>query len=381
MSKDVPFLDLARGVEAIAAELEKAALRVIRSGWFVLGEEVDAFESEWAAYCGTRHCIGTGNGLDALSLTLTACGIGPGDEVIVPANTYIATWLAVTRSGATPVPVEPRWQDANIDAELIEPAITTRTRAIIVVHLYGRPAEMVPIVKLARSRGIRLIEDAAQAHGATFWGRKTGGLADAAAFSFYPTKNLGALGDGGAVTTDDDEIADRLRLLRNYGSRRKYEHEVAGANSRLDELQAAILRVRLRHLDANNARRRSLAAVYSRRLHGTPGLRLPLVTQDREDAWHVYAVHHGRRDDLREALAREGIGTLIFYPTPPHLSGAYAGLGIQRAAFPIAEELADTNLALPLSPQLHRHEQDQVVAAVTSCASQLAASGATPRMR
>src|SRR5574340_67007 len=249
----------------------------MEAGQDILGEEVEAFEAEFAAYCGVRHCIGVGNGLEALHLILRACGIGPGDEVIVPANTYIATWLAVSYAGGTPVPVEPDNRTFNLDPDLVEQKITARTRAILPVHLYGQAAEMAPLLEIARRHGLHVIEDAAQAHGARVDGRRAGGLGDAAGWSFYPTKNLGAIGDAGAVTTNDDQLADKIRLLRNYGSRTKYFNEMKGFNSRLAPLQAAMLRVKLQHLEAWNERRRSLAQIYLRALEGAPGLQLPYV--------------------------------------------------------------------------------------------------------
>ena len=259
----IPFLDLKAASTELREELDAAYHRVMDSGWYILGEEVDAFEAEWAAYCGVRYCVGVGNGLDALHLILRAMDIGTGDEVIVPSNTYIATWLAVSYAGATPVPVEPDPRTFNLDPTRVEAAITPRTRALLPVHLYGQPADMDGLLEVARRHDLRVVEDAAQAHGATYKGRRCGGLADAAGFSFYPGKNLGALGDAGAVTTDDDRIADRVRALRNYGSRRKYYHDEKGYNSRLDPLQAAFLRVKARHLDEWNGRRAELASRYN----------------------------------------------------------------------------------------------------------------------
>jgi dTDP-4-amino-4,6-dideoxygalactose transaminase len=370
----VRFLDFEAAYAEIAPELDEAYGRVMRSGWYILGREVEAFEQEWADYCGTAHCVGVGNGLNALELVLRAWGVGPGDEVIVPSNTYIATWLAVTHVGATCVPVEPDPATSNLDPGGVEAAISSRTAAILVVHLYGAAADVGPIREIADQRGIRLLEDAAQAHGTRYRGSRTGALGDAAAFSFYPTKNLGAYGDAGAVTTDDATLADAVRLLRNYGSRTKYLNELPGTNSRLDELQAALLRVRLRHLDSWNARRAAAAERYAAALRDTAGLRLPTAADDSESVWHVYVVRHAQRDGLQEALAAEGIQTLIFYPVPPHLSDAYRGEGWSSGDFPIAEELARSNLALPIGPHLTEQQQDRVVAALTSAASRLAAT-------
>jgi dTDP-4-amino-4,6-dideoxygalactose transaminase len=365
----IPFLDLRAAHEELRDELNAAALRVMDSGWYILGQEVEAFEAEWAAYCGAGHCVGLANGLEGLELVLRAWGIGPGDEVIVPSNTYIASWLAVSAVGATPVPVEPRIATSNIDPDLIEAAVTPRTKAIMPVHLYGQCVDMGPVMEIAERHGLRVLEDAAQAHGAEYRGRRAGALGHAAAWSFYPTKNLGAAGDAGAVTTPDPELADRLRLLRNYGSRVKYYNEVRGTNSRLDELQAAVLRVKLAHLDEWNERRAATARRYLEGLADIEGLRLPAVDEGQRPVWHVFAVHHPDRDELQQALREQEIGTLIFYPVPPHLSDAYADAGWDDDAFPLAAELARMTLALPIGPQLTRDEQDRVIAAVRTAVS------------
>ncbi len=348
----IPFLDMKAPYRELQEELDAAYRRVMESGWYILGEEVEAFEAEYAAYCGVRHCVGVGNGLEALHLVLRAWGIEPGDEVIAPANTYIATWLAVSYAGATPVPVEPDGATYNLDPKRVEAAITPRTRAILPVHLYGQPAEMGPLMEIAGRYGLRVLEDAAQAQGARSQGRRTGGLGHAAGFSFYPGKNLGAYGDAGAVTTNDEATAERVRLLRNYGSRVKYRNETAGFNSRLDPMQAAFLRVRLVHLDEWNGRRRRIAARYNELLAGAPGLALPAVPEWAEPVWHVYVVRHARRDALQAALAAAGVGTLIHYPIPPHLSGAYAAAGWQAGDFPLSEALAETALSLPIGPHM-----------------------------
>ncbi len=302
--------------------------------------------------------------LHAPYLELRAYRIGPGDEVIVPSNTYIATWLAVSNVGATPVPVEPVLRTANIDPDRVEAAITSRTRALLAVDLYGQPAEMTRLSSLARRHGLLVIEDAAQAHGAAVDGRPVGGIADATAWSFYPTKNLGALGDAGAISTNDAQVADRLRLLRNYGSRVKYQNEEKGFNSRLDPLQAALLRVKLRHLDEWNARRRRAARRYLDGLAETPGLQLPHTADGVTHVWHLFTVRCADRDGLQASLAGQGIGTLIHYPVPPHLSGAYADRAHRRGAFPLAEEIADTILSLPIGPHLSDADQDRVIGAV-----------------
>jgi dTDP-4-amino-4,6-dideoxygalactose transaminase len=360
----VPFLDLRPVYDELRAEFDAAYHRVMESGQYLLGSEVEQFEAEFAAYCEAKFCVGVGNGLDALHLILKAYGVGAGDEVIVPANTYIATWLAVSYAGATPVPVEPDPQTFNIAPERIEAAVTSKTKAIIPVHLYGQPADMDPIIGIARKHGLKVIEDNAQAQGARYKGRRTGSLGDAAAISFYPAKNIGAFGDAGAVTTNDPEMADRVRTLRNYGSRKKYENECQGYNSRLDELQAAFLRVKVRKLDEWNERRRAVAARYLNELSGVLGLKLPCVPEWGEPVWHLFAVRHRQRDKLQAALAEAGIGTLIHYPIPPHLSGAYADAGWTAGDFPIAEEIAKTELSLPMGPHLGAKEQEIAIQSI-----------------
>jgi dTDP-4-amino-4,6-dideoxygalactose transaminase len=357
----IPFLDLKAPYAELRKELDEAWHRVMESGWYILGGEGEAFEEEFAAYCGVRHCIGVGNGLDALHLILRAMDIGAGDEVIVPSNTYIATWLAVNCAGATPVPVEPDERTCNIDPSRIEEAITPRTRAILPVHLYGQPADMEAINALAARHGLEVIEDAAQAHGARYRGKRAGSLGRAAGFSFYPGKNLGAIGDGGAVTTDDDAVAERIRLLRNYGSRVKYRNDVKGINSRLDELQAALLRVKLVRLDEWNDRRRRIAQRYLSGLRGT-GLRLPDSPEWVEPVWHLFVVRHAGRDDLTRLLGEAGIGTLIHYPIPPHLQEAYRRSGLRAGALPICERMAREVLSLPMGPHLSMGDVDRVVA-------------------
>jgi len=356
------FLDLQR-INARDRDALRAAFdRVLDSGRYVLGAEVEGFEAEFAAYCGARHCIGVANGLEALRLVLQAWGVSAGDEVIVPSNTFIATWLAVSQTGATPVPVEPDIATFNIDPARLKAAITSRTRAIVAVHLYGRVADMAAIRRIAAHHGLRVLEDAAQAHGAGQGHRRAGALGDAAAFSFYPGKNLGALGDGGAVTTDDDALAERVRLLRNYGSRVKYQHLVAGANSRLDELQAALLRVKLPRLESDNAQRRVLARAYHTALHGIDGLRCP--SPDDSCAWHLYVVRHAQRDALATHLRTHGIDTLVHYPLAPHLQPAYAALGWGEGAFPLAEQLQRDVLSLPMDPTMSPGEVEHVATVI-----------------
>lgn len=359
----VQFLDLNAPYLELQAELDAAYRRVMASGWYILGKEVEAFEREFADYCATAHCIGVGNGLDALHLILRGYGIGPGDEVIVPSNTYIATWLAVSYAGATPVPVEPDERTCNIDPARIEAAITSRTRAIIAVHLYGQPADMGAINAVAARHELKVIEDAAQAHGACYKGQRTGSLGHAAGFSFYPGKNLGALGDGGAVTTNDAALAERIRVLRNYGSKVKYHNEVKGYNSRLDELQAAFLREKLRLLDLWNARRKVLAAQYLDELAGNHDLLLPHVLDGVDPVWHLFVVRHPCRDALQKSLAAAGVKTMIHYPVPPHLSQAYAG-EFRPGQFPLAEQLAGSVLSVPMGPHLSVTQQARVIDAV-----------------
>ena len=383
MTMTVPFLDVGAAYRELAPEIDDAVKRVLSSGRYILGEETEAFEREFAAYCGIAHCVGVGNGMEALHLILVAAGIGSGDEVIVPGNTYIATWLAVTRAGALPVAVEPDDASANLDPNRVDEAVTDRTKAILAVHLYGGPADMEALGEIANRRGILLFEDAAQAHGTEIEGRRAGSLGLAAGWSFYPGKNLGAFGDAGAVTTDDAGLADRVRVLRNYGSRVKYENEVPGFNSRLDPLQAAVLRVKLRALDRWNARRREIAERYTEELSGVPGLRVPssppspLSTSCGEgwpagrgedaftqNSWHLYVVRSARRDELRAALAAQGVETLIHYPIPPHLSEAYRKVPFRAPELPITERMAREVLSLPIGPHLRDDDVSAVIGAV-----------------
>lgn len=359
----VPFLDFVAPYRELEAELDGAYKRCMESAWFILGKELEAFEAEFARYCGVEHCIGVANGLDALHLILRAYGIGAGDEVIVPSNTYIATWLAASQCGAIPVPVEPDIRTSNLAPELVEAAIGPKTKAIMPVHLYGQPADMEPILALARKHNLKVVEDNAQAQGARYRGKRTGGLGDAAGNSFYPGKNLGAYGDGGAVTTNDAVLADRVRVLRNYGSRTKYLNEVQGFNSRLDELQAALLRVKLRRLDEWNDRRRKVAGIYDQELAGVDGIEIPFAPNYAEPVWHLYVIRCRGRDRVQARLREAGVGTLVHYPVPPHLSDAYEGAGFATGSFPIAEELASTVLSLPMGPHL-TPEQARYVARV-----------------
>ena len=360
----IPFLDLKAPHEELKTELREAFDRTLNSGWYILGNEVKQFEQEFADYCQAKHCVGVGNGLEALHLILRAYGIGAGDEVIVPSNTYIATWLAVNYAGAIPVPVEPDERTYNIDPLRIEVAITKQTKAIIAVHLYGQPADMDAINAIAKKHKLKVIEDAAQAHGARYKGRRVGSLGDAAGFSFYPGKNLGALGDGGAVTTNDADLADKVRVLGNYGSRVKYHNQVKGFNSRLDELQAAFLREKLKPLDAWNECRAKIAKQYLDCLSGKP-LILPYVPDWCQPAWHVFVVRHPRRDQLQGTLGDAGIGTLVHYLIPPHLQMAYQGNGWMKGSFPIAEQMSDELLSLPIGPHINARQIDHVCKTLT----------------
>ena len=357
----IPFLDLRRVNAVHETAIQLAIERVLRSGWYVLGEENAAFETEFAAYCGVGHCVGVANGLDALSLILRGLGVGAGDEVIVPANTFIATWLAISHVGAVPVAVDPRADTCNLDPDAVEAAVTPRTRAILVVHLYGQPAEMNRINEIARKHEIFVVEDAAQAHGATYFGKRVGSLGRAAAFSFYPGKNLGALGDGGAVTTNDGALAERIRALRNYGSTEKYRHKVRGVNSRLDEIQAAVLRVKLKSLDLENETRHSLALRYMSGLEGS-GIRLPVIAPGCKSSWHLFVIRHRQRDLLQRELAIRNIGTMIHYPLPCDKQAAYADGS--WPSLPVAESLANTVLSLPLSAAHLPNEIETVVSAL-----------------
>jgi len=347
----IPFLDLKAPHLELRDELLEAFNKVLDSGRFILGDEVRKFEREFSEYCDVENAIGVGNGLDALHLILRGFDIGEGDEVIVPSNTFIATWLAVSYAGANPVPVEPDPKTFNIDPNLIEAAISDRTKAIIVVHLYGQPAEMDVINCIAQKYDLKVIEDAAQAHGATYKGRKVGSLGDAAGFSFYPGKNLGALGDGGAITTNDAALAEKVRVLSNYGSQVKYKNLFKGFNSRLDELQAAFLRKKLSVIDEWNNRRRYVASVYQEKLVGS-GLVLPHAPDWTSPVWHLYVVRSRNREALIEALSSAMIDVVIHYPVPPHLQAAYEDLGFSEGDFPISERIHKSVLSLPIGPHL-----------------------------
>jgi dTDP-4-amino-4,6-dideoxygalactose transaminase len=356
---DLPLVDLGRQYRSIKDEVDTALLDAVASTDYILGEELSRFEHDFAEYCGVRHCVGVGSGTAALHLVLEALGVSRGDEVIAPANTFFGTVAPVLRLGATPVLVDCDEETATIDPEAVSAAIGPRTKGVLAVHLYGHPSNMGWLHDLCKGHGLFLVEDAAQAHGARYRGRRTGGLADAAAFSFYPSKNLGAYGDGGAVTTDDGELAERIRLLRNLGQSSKYVHRAEGWNERLDTIQAAVLRVKLRHLDRWNALRREHAEAYGEGLAET-GVRTPAAASWAEHVWHIFAVRTPRRDELRSALGAAGIATGLHYPVPLHLQPALAPLNSKVGAFPVAEALASELLSLPMFPELEPYEIKRV---------------------
>lgn len=364
----VPFYDVGASQASAATAIEAAVARVVRSGWYVLGPEVAAFEAAWAARCGVASCVGVGNGLDALRLILLGLGIGPGDEVLVPAHTFVATWLAVTAAGATPVGVDVLPGSGLLDPGAAAAAVGPRTAAVIGVHLYGQPVDADALAGLCASAGLAFVEDAAQAHGAEWQGVPAGSLGTAAAFSFYPGKNLGALGDGGAVTTGDVALAERIRRLANYGSSARYVHDVAGTNSRLDELQAAVLTAKLDHLPTWNGRRAELAQRYRHALGDVPGIELLEVDPRASSAWHLFPIRVDDRDRLAAHLAADGIGTSIHYPVPPHRSGAFSATH-GAGCFPVADDWSARCLSLPLGPALTDADHARVVRATTEASS------------
>jgi dTDP-4-amino-4,6-dideoxygalactose transaminase len=360
MPSTIPLGDLRREYDHLHSEIDEAVKRVLNRGWFILGEEGEAFELEWAHYCGVAHAVGVGSGTDAIQLALRAAGIGPGDEVVVPALTSAFSALAVSMIGATPLFVDVDLERYTLDPAAFEAAITPRTAAVMPVHLYGCPADMEPIIEIARRHSLFVLEDAAQAHGARYQGARVGSLGDAAAFSFYPTKNLGAYGDAGAIVTADATLADKVRLLRHGGQRRAHQHRVLGVNSRLDEIQAAILRAKLPHLDSRNKLRQSLARRYDTGLQGIDGLVTPSVAQEVEHVYYLYVVQTSHRDGLRDYLAGAGVGTGLHYPRGVHLQEAYASLGYREGDCPNAEKATAEVLSLPVFPQLSGYEIDQV---------------------
>ena len=359
----IPFLDLERIHKPLEAEILDSIKRVVQSNRFILGEEVGQFEAEFAKYCNVDYCAAVSSGLDALHLTLRAYGIGAGDEVIVPSNTFIATALAVSYAGATPVLVEPNEFTYNIDVSLVEKKITARTKAIMVVHLYGQPADIDPLLELANKYNLKIIEDAAQAHGAVYKGHKVGSLGDAAGFSFYPGKNLGALGDAGAVCSNDEELIKRIKMFRNYGSQHKYVHEMKGFNSRMDEIQATVLRIKLKYLDVWNDKRRDIAEKYGQLLKDT-NVVIPSVHPNTAPVWHLYVIRHIKRDALQQYLRIKGIETLIHYPIPIHKQLAYKEYNSLTDSYYLTQNLADSILSLPMYPGLRMEEIKTVAEAI-----------------
>ena len=359
----IPFLDLAKVNNRFRSEIDARISRILDRGWYLQGEENELFSKHFAEYCGTKYALGVANGLDALNLIIRASGFGPGDEIIVPSNTYIATILAISENGCTPVLVEPDIHTYNIDPDKIEAAITPKTKAIMVVHLYGQAVRMQKVWDIAQKHNLKVFEDCAQAHGAFYQGKRIGNLSDAGAFSFYPGKNLGCMGDGGAVTTNDETLYQKIKALANYGSDRKYHHIYKGTNSRLDELQAAVLDVKLPHLDADNARRREIATYYRKNI-SNPKIILPETYDENAAVWHVFAVRTEERDRFQKYLTDNSVQTIIHYPTPPHKQGAYAEWN--DCSFPIAEEIHRTIISLPMSPVLTDDEVKQVTEIVNA---------------
>lgn len=361
----IPFVSFLPMEKELNDDLRGAFNRVFSRSWYIEGAEDKVFETAFAEYCGTKYCIGVGNGLDALMLALKALGIGDGDEVIIPSNTFIATALAVTYVGATPVLVEPDIRTFNINPELIEDAITRKTKAIMPVHLYGQACDMDPIIEVAKKHGLKLVEDCAQAHGATYKGQKVGTFGDAAGFSFYPGKNLGGLGDAGAVVTNNKDLADMVRALGNYGSDYKYHHIYKGNNSRLDELQAAFLGAKLPHLEQMNVERRRVAALYTEGIRN-PKVITPFVLPECVPVWHIYGIRCAERDGLEELLNEKGIGTNKHYPVPIHLQKCYKDLGIGKGALPIAEEISSTELSIPMYYGMTNEEIQYIIDTINS---------------
>lgn len=356
----ISFLDLRLPYEELKSEIDEAVARVLNSGWYIGGGELESFEAEYANYCEAKYAVGVANGLDALHLTLLAMGVGPGDEVIVPSNTYIATWLAVSQCGAIPVPVEPDERTYNIDPDRIEVAITPKTKVILPVHLYGQPADLDSILTIAKKYGLYVLEDGAQVHGAKYKGRSIGAHGDAVAWSFYPGKNLGALGDGGAVTTNNQDLAKKISILRNYGSSKKYVNEVRGFNSRLDPLQAAILKVKLKYLDQWNERRKKIAHQYLSEIKNR-GLILPFVPEWADPVWHLFVVRQQQRENFQNYLSDAGVSTLIHYPIPPHMQLAYERDDFERYDLSLAEKYANEVLSIPMGPHLSSVQADEVI--------------------
>jgi dTDP-4-amino-4,6-dideoxygalactose transaminase len=361
---NIPYLNLKQINLGQSEELKGAFDDILNSGWYILGKSLEKFEAEYATFNQSTYCAGLANGLDALILSLKALGIKDGDEVIVPSNTYIASWLAVSYVGAVPVPVEPLWSTCNIDSSLIEEKITSRTKAIMPVNLYGQAAELHKITEIAERHNLFVLEDNAQAQGAMCHGRLAGSWGHINATSFYPGKNLGALGDAGAITTNDQALFEQVKVLRNYGSQKKYYNEIKGVNSRLDELQAAFLSVKLKNLEKENLERQRLARLYETALEGIDNLTLPSTAEHCSSVYHIYQVRTEKRDALQSYLADQGIGTIIHYPLPPHMQQAYSEMGYKKGDFPIAEKIAETTLSIPLFPGLKDSEVIYVTEAI-----------------
>ena len=353
-----------RGFQKYQEEFEAKALEVLRSGWYILGKEVSSFEEEFAAYVGSKHCVGVANGLDALWMAFRVLGIGPGDEVLVQGNTYIASVMGITMNGATPIFIEPD-EYYQIDVTKLEEHITDKTKAILVVHLYGHNAKMDEVVALCKKYNLRLVEDCAQSHGSMYKGQMSVTFGDIGCFSFYPSKNLGAFGDAGAITTNDPQIAQNFRVLRNYGSEKRYYNKIVGTNSRLDELQAGLLRVRLQYMDELTRERQELAARYTAEIHNDK-LILPMERPDTVNVWHQYVIRCKERDALIAHLESQGIGTIIHYPIPPHLAEAYQYLGHEKGAYPITEQYANEVLSIPMYNGMTGEEQDRVINALNN---------------
>ena len=357
---NIPFLDVGATYFELKQEIDEAVSRVLKSGSYILGPEVDDFEKCWAQYCGANYAVGLASGLDALILALQTLDVGPGDEVIVPSHTYIATWIAISKVGAIPIPVEPDLKTYNIDPKKIAKVITSNTKVILPVHLYGQPADMDDIISLAKKYNLAVIEDAAQAHGACYKGKKIGSHGDIVCWSFYPGKNLGAFGDAGAITTNRQDVMDKIKVLRNYGSRKKYFNDFIGLNSRLDPIHAAVLSVKLKYLDQWNDRRREIANIYTKKLNNT-GLVLPHVPDWSCPVWHLYVVRSKERYKLQKYLKLNHIETLLHYPIPPHLQKAYKDLEINPKDLSITNQIADEVLSLPIGPQINHKDIDNVI--------------------
>ena len=361
----IPFLDVGATYLELKQEIDDAVSRVLNSGCYILGPEVEAFENDWAKYCGANYSVGLASGLDSISLALRALNIGNNDEVIVPSHTYIATWIAITSVGAIPVPVEPDPKTYNIDPKKVEDVISPKTKVILPVHLYGQPADIGQILEIAKKYNIHVVEDAAQSHGACYKGKRIGAHGDIVCWSFYPGKSLGAFGDAGAITTNNPDLAKKIITLRNYGSQKKYINELEGVNSRLDPIQAAILRVKLKYLDSWNERRKIIASIYTKELNNS-SLILPHVPEWADPVWHLYVIRSNNRDLLKTRLNEAGVETILHYPIPPHLQDAFQNLKITEKSYPIARQIAGEVLSLPIGPHLEPQHSEKIVSILKS---------------